>query len=318
MSSARPTPDHNPGAAKADAYQLITDRILEKMAGGQLPWQKPWHTLGQPRNFLTGHVYTGVNAFLLHFLSEGRPLFVTFRQAQKLGGYIRRGAKGLPIIFYNVVEKARKDGLPGEVDRLPFATYSTGFNVTDVEGVTLPLPAAGDGQFAPLAAAEALVMSWVERPRLVHYEQRVYYVPDQDYVNMPRFSSFRSAEHYYQVLFHELTHATGHSRRLNRPDLAENMATKGAAGYAREELTAETGAAILCGAAGLNPAVTDDTTAAYLRYWVEQLRGDKKLVVQAASLAQQAANLILGYEPAEARTTSRPPPPPAPAARLAP
>jgi antirestriction protein ArdC len=297
MEVVRNTPSPSKGTAKADAYQLITDRILEKMEGGLIPWQKPWQSFGMPRNYATGHQYTGINAFLLHFLSEGLPLFLTFRQAKKLGGNIRKGAKGFPIIFYNVVEKEKKEGQPGEKERIPFATYSTVFNVADVENVSLILPEGAQVQHQPLEAAEAIVGSWTERPAIKHLDQRAYYVPAFDYVNMPIFSSFTTAEAYYQTLFHELTHATGHPSRLNRADLDENMKVKGASGYAREELTAEMGAAFLCGAAGINPQATDENTAAYLQFWLGQLKADKKLIVQAASYAQKAANLILGILP---------------------
>ncbi|RZJ62753.1 MAG: DUF1738 domain-containing protein [Hymenobacter sp.] len=304
MAVVRNTTVPSTGSAKPDAYQIITNRILDKMEGGQIPWHKPWHSLGQPRNFLTGHVYTGINSFLLNFLSEGLPLFVTFRQAQKLGGHIRSGAKGFPIIFFNVMEKKKKGGQPDEVERIPFATYSTVFNIADVEGAHLVMPEAVTSNFEPLEAAEAIVQSWADRPTIKHMDQRAYYVPAHDYVNMPLFSSFTSAEGYHQTLFHELTHATGHPKRLNRPDLANNMATKGAAGYAREELTAEMGAAFLCGAAGLRPTATDDNTVAYLQFWLGVLKADPKLLVQAASHAQKAANLILGINPEQPETSA--------------
>ncbi|WP_324680812.1 ArdC family protein [Hymenobacter sp. GOD-10R] len=279
--------------ATADAYQVITDRIIAKMEGGEIPWQKPWHSLGAPRNFVTGHMYTGINAFLLHFLSEGLPFFMTYRQAQDLGGYIRKGAKGFPIIFYNVVEKETEDG---QTKKTPFVKYCTVFNIADVEGVELVVPEFAPVEHEPIAAAEAIVTSWADRPRITHMDQQAYYVPATDYVNMPLFSSFRSAEQYYQTLFHELTHSTGHRQRLNRPDLAENMAVKGTEGYAREELTAEMGAAFLCGAAGINPEATDDNTAAYLQFWLGRLKADKTLLIKAASHAQKAANLILGAD----------------------
>ena len=294
MNRVRNTSTPGNGTAKADAYQLITDRILEKMEGGQIPWQKPWHTFGAPRNYVSGHVYTGINAFLLHFLCDGMPLFLTFRQAKKLGGYIRQGAKGFPIVFYNVIEKETAEG---ETKHVPFASYSTVFNMADVEGVELVLPEGAAIIHEPITAAEAIVTSWADRPGITHMRQEAYYVPSLDYVNMPSLSSFRSTEQYYQTLFHELTHATGHRNRLNRPDLAENMAVKGAAGYAREELTAEMGAAFLCGAAGISPASTDDNTAAYLQFWLGKLKEDKTLLVKAASHAQKAANLILGISP---------------------
>lgn len=294
MKSVRTTSTPGTGTAKADAYQIITNRILAKMEGGQIPWQKPWHTFGAPRNYVTQHVYTGINAFLLHFLSDGLPLFMTFRQAKQLGGHIRQGAKGFPIIYYNISEKETGEG---ETKKTPFVNYSTVFNIADVEGVNLILPEGADAQHQPLEAVEAVIMSWADRPRISHLDQRAYYVPSQDYVNMPAFGSFLTAEHYYKTLFHELTHATGHRSRLNRPDLAENMAVKGAAGYAREELTAEMGAAFLCGATGMSPEATEENSAAYLQFWLGHLRNDKKLLVQAASHAQKAANLILGITP---------------------
>lgn len=285
------------GTAKADAYQIITDRIIAKMEGGSIPWQKPWHSYGSPRNYATGHVYTGINALLLHFLSDGLPFFLTYKQAKKLGGYIKAGAKGFPVIYYAVVEKQKENG---ETEERPFVNYSTLFNVSDLAGVDVVLPEGVAAQHEPLAAAEALVTSWAGRPRITHMDQRAYYVPSTDYVNMPALSSFVSAELYYKVLFHELTHATGHTCRLDRADLMD-MENKGAAGYAREELTAEIGAAFLCGAAGISPAATDDNAAAYLQFWLGKLKGDKTLLVKAASHAKKAANLILGV-PANAET----------------
>lgn len=291
MKGTHTTSTPSTGTAKADAYQVITDRILTKMQGGAIPWQKPWHTFGAPRNYASGHVYTGINAMLLHFLSDGLPLFMTFKQAQQLGGSIRKGAKGFPVIYYKIVEK---EGEQGKTEKQPFLNYSTVFNVADVVGVELALPEGAPIQHEPIEAAEAIVNGWAERPRIVHMNQEAYYVPSVDYVNMPSMSSFRTSEQYYQTLFHELTHSTGHRARLNRPDLAENLAVKGAAGYAREELTAEMGAAFLCGAAGISPAATDANTAAYLHFWLGKLQEDKTLLIKAASHAQKAANLILG------------------------
>ncbi|WP_324680124.1 ArdC family protein [Hymenobacter sp. GOD-10R] len=281
----------NASTVSIDAYQIITDRILAKMEGGEMPWQKPWHSLGAPRNYATGHTYTGINTFLLHFLNNGLPLFLTFCQAQQLGGHVRQGAKGFPIIYYNVVEKETAEG---ETERIPFVKYSTVFNIADVEGLEVIIPEGSAVKQEPITRAEAIVMSWNDRPRIMHMDQQAYYVPAMDYVNMPSFSSFRNAEQYYQTLFHELTHATGHCNRLNRPDLAENMVVKGAEGYAREELTAEMGAAFLCGAAGISPEATDGNTAAYLQFWLGRLKADKTLLIKAASHAQKAVNLVLG------------------------
>ncbi|GAA4364199.1 hypothetical protein GCM10023185_33510 [Hymenobacter saemangeumensis] len=279
--------------SRPDVYQIVTDRVIAALEAGQIAWRKPWHAAyGLPRNYVSGRAYTGINAFLLHLVG-GTPFFLTFRQARELGGNIRKGAKGMPVIYYNVT--TRTDQQTGEEEKTPFIKYYTVFSVDDVEGVEITLPEQPqDRAHEPLAAAEALVSNWTGGPRIEHGGAQAYYAPGPDVVNVPRPETFTSGEAYYLTLFHELTHATGHTSRLDRPDLAEALRPGGRVGYAREELTAEMGAAFLCGHAGLNPGATLENTAAYLQFWLEQLRGDKKLVVQAASRAQRAAELILG------------------------
>ncbi|RAK62610.1 ArdC family protein [Hymenobacter edaphi] len=287
---ARPTAEKT---TRPDVYQIVTDRVIAALESGQIAWRKPWHAAyGLPRNYVSGRAYTGINAFLLHLVG-GTPFFLTFRQARELGGNIRKGAKGMPVIYYNVT--TRTDKQTGEEEKTPFIKYYTVFSIDDVEGVDIVLPEQPrDRAHEPLAAAEALVANWASCPRIEHGGAQAYYAPGPDFVSVPRPETFVSGEAYYSTLFHELTHATGHPSRLDRPDLAEALRPSGRASYAREELTAEMGAAFLCGHAGLDPSATLENTAAYLQFWLEQLRGDKKLVVQAASRAQRAAELILG------------------------
>lgn len=107
---------------------------------------------------------------------------------------------------------------------------------------------------------------------------------------------FRSGQEFYSVLFHELTHhATGHGSRLNRKGISGasgELSAFGSAPYAKEELVAEMGAAFLCGQAGIVER-TIDNSAAYIASWLERLRNDRRLVVQAAAQAQKAADFIL-------------------------
>ncbi|GAA4388817.1 ArdC family protein [Hymenobacter koreensis] len=298
-----------PTTTRPDVYQIVTDRVIAALEAGQIAWRKPWHAAyGLPRNYVSGRAYTGINAFLLHLVG-GTPFFLTFRQAKELGGNIRKGAKGMPVIYYNVT--TRTDKQTGEEEKMPFIKYYTVFSVDDVEGVDIILPEQPqDRTHEPLAAAEALVTNWAACPRIEHGGSQAYYAPGPDFVNVPRPETFTSGEAYYSTLFHELTHATGHASRLDRPDLAEALCPSGRAGYAREELTAEMGAAFLCGHAGLDPSATLENTAAYLQFWLEQLRGDKKLVVQAASRAQRAAEFILGTAGGDDNEPSTPEPTP--------
>jgi antirestriction protein ArdC len=89
-----------------------------------------------------------------------------------------------------------------------------------------------------------------------------------------------------------LVHATGHESRLNRATITEK-AGFGSNPYCKEELIAEMGAAFLCGHAEIAERIIDNS-AAYLNGWLEQLRNDRTLIIQAAAQAQKAADFILG------------------------
>lgn len=278
-----------------DVYQVITDRIISLLEAGTIPWHKPWATGdGAPRSLTSGKEYRGINLLLLGCAPFESPWWLTYKQAQERGGNVRRGEKGLPVMYWNWHEYKDKDADGQEVtSRRPFIKYYTVFNVCQCDGVEAPASPGSVGKpFDPIAQCEALVAGMPNPPRLVHQEQRAYYRPATDLVNMPRPESFEAAEEYYSTLYHELTHATGHPSRLDRPTIVD-IAPFGSANYSREELVAEMGAAMLCGVAGIENR-TIDNSAAYLAGWLGRLRGDNRLVVQAAAQAQRAADYVRG------------------------
>lgn len=144
-----------------------------------------------------------------------------------------------------------------------------------------------------------------KRPQLVRSGSRARYSPSRDIVEVPQERRFKEPEEFYSTLFHELSHATGHTSRLNRPGLME-LSRFGSYSYSKEELVAEMGAAYLCGHAGIENAVIDNS-AAYINSWLSRLKKDKTLIVQAASQAQKAADYILGkqFDGAAPRETTR-------------
>jgi antirestriction protein ArdC len=107
--------------------------------------------------------------------------------------------------------------------------------------------------------------------------------------------SFTSAPAYYSTLFHELTHSTGHTSRLNRHAVADRVARFGSEDYSQEELCAEMGACFLASECGLLHQEIEQS-AAYINGWLNALKRDKKMVVVAASQAEKAANYILGRD----------------------
>ena len=192
--------------------------------------------------------------------------------------------------------RGRPIGLP---DFVPFSCARLRpairvFNVDQCEDVDAPAIELPENEFRPIDRCVSVVEEMPKRPEIRHGESRAYYRPSADLVNMPVPESFESAEGYYSTLFHELTHSTGHRSRLNREEIRESHGF-GSTCYSREELVAEFGAAFLDGYCGIESA-TIENSAAYISGWLGRLRKDPKLIVQAASKAQRAADFILGRE----------------------
>ena len=296
--------------AKPNIYQAVTDRILASLKEGIVPWEKPWQATtfaggNFPCNFRTGKPYRGVNVFLLWSTPYSAPFWLTYKQAQELGGTVRKGEKGTTIVFYkqfssNKNESEQTKEQPDEQDnsrgRSPFLLTSyTVFNVEQCDGLKLPevLPVTELNECEVDQTCEALVNGWENRPALhllSQTERRAYYRPATDSVHMPARFRFPETSLYYSTLFHELVHSTGHETRLNRTfglSFGDDL-------YSREELVAETGAAFLCSIAGISNEHCDRNTTAYLQNWIKQLEGDNRLIVQAAAAAQKAVDLITG------------------------
>ena len=276
-----------------DVYQIVTDAIVERLEKGTVPWHRPWNGGEAPANLVSKKEYRGINPFLLGCRGFASPYWVTYKQARAKGGQVRKGEKGTRVIFWKFLE-SRETGKDGKAKRFPLLRYYTVFNVEQCDDLTAPATQS-EGEaldFTSIESAERVAAQYVGAPDVAHGEPRAYYVPATDRINMPKQETFHSREEYYSTLFHEFTHSTGHKSRLNRPTLVD-VAPFGSTNYSKEELVAEMGAAMLCGVAGIENR-TIDNSAAYLQGWLKKLRNDPKMVVQAASLAQKAADHIRG------------------------
>ena len=279
-------------------YEIVTARIIAALESGKAPWRKPWTAYGFPSNYFRHHTYQGINALVLNFTEYEHPFFATLHQVNEHGGSIRKGAKAEQVYFFKYLyfdrdgqkvsaldyKALREIGHHGKCKR--FLQYFNVFNVADFEGieVRLPEPPPGDG----CERAAALLQNLPEQPHLIRtVKDRAFYSAVTDRINMPYERQFVSMEEYYCTFFHELTHWTGHPHRLSRFScLPERIGTEP---YAKEELVAEIGAAFLCARTGIaRPEVTDNT-AAYLRGWIDRLKGDNTLIFDAASDARKAA-----------------------------
>jgi antirestriction protein ArdC len=273
---------------RGSVYEVITERIIAMLEAGTVPWQKPWNVqTGLPRNLISQKFYRGMNVLLLHAMSYESPYWLTFRQAKELGGSIKKGEKACPVIFGKRQET--EDEITGEKSHYTVLRLYHVFNASQCAGLkNVPAPAAAPTTVN--ATAEEIVALMPKRPEIKHGLAKAFYSPGVDIVAMPDRARFDTEAGYYATLFHELTHATGHASRLNRPTLMES-AGFGSNPYCREELVAELGAAFLCGHGGIENTIQN--SAAYLQNWLEALQNDNKLIVQAAAQAQKAADFIL-------------------------
>jgi antirestriction protein ArdC len=248
-----------------------------------------------PVNLVSGKAYRGINPFLLGSQGYGSRYWLTFNQAAKLGGHVKKGEKSSIVTFWNIgEEKIIRNAETGKERKSKpiLLRYYAVFNVEQTEGIADKL---GLGNAAPripnIEACESIVAGMPNAPRR-EQSDRAWYRPSNDSVGMPSRNAFHSSEEFYSTLFHELTHSTGHASRVGREDI-EQLNTFGSESYSKEELIAEMGAAMLCGITGIAPA-TIPNSAAYLKHWIDRLRGDSKLLVSAASQAQKAADYIRG------------------------
>ncbi len=306
----------NKQTAKPSLYDTVTDRILDSLKQGFIPWEKPWSVPvyeggNFPRNFRTGKPYRGINVMLLWSTPFALPFWLTFKQAQELGGTVRKGEKGTAIVFYKQLTGERKNDEEapvtseesGKPDRSPFVLTSyTVFNVEQCDGLKIPELPAGK-EMTPVQiddTCEAFVKGWQSGPTLAltrPNERRAAYCPATDTVHMPARFRFLEPSLYYSTLFHELVHSTGHPSRLNRTfGLAFGDEL-----YSKEELVAEMGAAFLCALTGIANQHSERNTTAYLQNWIERLQADNRIVLHAATAAQKAVDLMAsGVEPATA------------------
>ena len=284
-----------------DLFQIITDRIVAELEQGVIPWQKPWSSAQGAISHTTGKRYSLLNQMLLGCRSGE---FVSFKEAQREGGHIKKGEKASMIVFWKFLDAAKRDddgnvvhGADGKpvMESVPFLRYYNVFHIDQCEGIQPHFaeePTPGE-HLTPDAAADQIVSDYVHRSGVkltIQHSDRAFYSPVSDSVTVPELTQYNSVSEYYSTLFHELTHSTGHASRLNR---LSKEASFGSESYSKEELIAELGAAFLVNHAGLETSSSFRNSAGYIQSWLKALKDDKRLIVSAAGKADKAVAMIL-------------------------
>lgn len=291
---------------RKDSYAEITNAILSDLEKGIRPWVQPWasgtRNASRPLRH-NGEPYRGINTLWLwreaSVAGYRNPHWLTYRQAQELGAHVRRGEKSTQVVYANLYTKTEDDDArEPEARHVPFFKAYSVFNAEQVENLPTRyqaeaiLDAASGNDLAPNTRAVEFFANTGAAIR--EDNDRAYYSILEDVIFLPSFRSFEKADRYYSTLAHELTHWTGHPKRLPRkfPRGADFTPST----YAREELVAELGAAFLCADLGINLKPRPDH-ADYIGHWLEVLRRDKRAVVQAAAFAQRATDFLHALQP---------------------
>lgn len=282
-----------------DIYSIVTEHIIAKLDTGIIPWRQPWKDLAPPHNLVSGRHYRGINRLLLSGTSYETNGFLTFHQAKELGGSIRKGEKAHLIIFWH-----RPDNQEGsdESASKPILRYYFVFNIAQCKDLPASLLETNDRPINdPIEVCEEMVARMPNCPEIIHKGNEAFYHVEADMITMPLMKQFYSSQEYYEVLFHELVHSTGHISRLDRKEIMVPNAFASES-YSLEELTAEIGTCYLSSYAGV--ALSDMTNnVSYIQHWLKRFKDDKRLIVQASMLAQHATDYILNVRYEEHATT---------------
>jgi antirestriction protein ArdC len=306
-----------------DAKEKVLSSLLEKIKEGKTPWRKPFKEGSNfagadlPRNPASKHIYNGINAMVLRLNQQlsgyEDPRWMTYKQAQDLGGNVRKGEKGVPILIpFKQVRKEKDSATGQEIVTGSFIRFGTGtvFNVSQIDGISLPTPKEEAGEpKTPLEAQEFILERYkksMEAKGLKIPDVEYTYVgeygshssspnwsPSLDKITLPTKEQFNSPEDMFDTIAHELAHSTGHKERLDRTELTSKYGSDSAA-RGQEELIAEIAAAILASMFGVNSDF--DNTAAYVKSWLAALKDDPNMVTLSSSEAQKVVDYILGMD----------------------
>ena len=275
-------------------YEMVTDRIIEQLEQGCIPWQRPWTGVqGDTYNIVSKRPYSLLNQMLLKYAGS----YGTFKQWQELGGHIRKGEHSEIVVFWKIqpIEEIKEDGTK-TIKQIPLLRYYNVFHISQVDGVEVkekPIV-----YIEPIEEAERIKEEYKTREHIEISEivsNKAFYSPSGDYIQVPCKEQYTNIEEFYSTLFHEMVHSTGHKTRLDRLETGSN-AHFGSETYSKEELTAELGSASLLNMLGIETPKTFKNSSAYIQSWLRVLRNDCKFIVSASSKAEKAVNYILGKE----------------------
>ena len=274
-----------------NVYEMVTERIIEQLESGVIPWQKPWTgSKNGAYNRVSMKPYSILNQMLLQHSGE----YATFKQWTEAGGHIKNGAKSEIVSFWKIqlIEEEEDDGTKVK-KQIPMLRYYHVFHISQVDGVE-PKEKIELQELELIEEAERVKREYMDREHLKIYEKitdKAFYTPTFDYIEIPCKEQYKNVEEFYSTLFHEMIHSTGYYKRLNRLESGAS-AGFGSETYSKEELTAEIGSAMILNRLGIETDRTFSNSTAYIQNWLRVLRNDNKFIISASSKSEKAVKYI--------------------------
>lgn len=285
-----------------NVYEEVTEKIVKLLEEGVCPWKnmiKPKKGENSfPTNIKSKKPYRGINWWILLCSSYQSQTWGTFNQLKDSGYQVKKGEKATKVIFWKILDldKELENG-NFEKEKIPLLKSYYVFNVEQCESIVKEAATQEIVQKidCEIEDCEKIISLFpLGMPHIENAPNKAFYNRIQDVICIPNQSDYEKKEEYYQTLFHEYIHCTGHKSRLNRESLlAYNFS--GDDMYSQEELIAELGASFLSAFSGILTK-TIVNSASYLQNWIKVLKGDSKLIFKASSQAQKAVDYLMNVK----------------------
>lgn len=282
---------------RRDIKQELVDLVVEYMEKNQrLPWDKGTFDVA-PINATTGKAYNGINDTILEMAGIGTLEFATFKQIQAAGGKVKKGAKGLPVVYYDFTKwnkaenrKPQEGDNPKDIETIPFLKRYVVFNLEDTEGVKSHRAEwleQHKKENAELPDAQKAIDTFIKATGITFQNKlgTACYSPATHSVKIAPREHYKNSDHYYQTLFHELIHST--KKAMGRKQAAK----QGDEIYSQEEIVAEFGSMILCRTFGVKPIF--ENSAEYIRCWGTHIKANPNWLITGANQAEKAAKYFI-------------------------
>lgn len=309
--------------------EMIISRLEEVKAS---EWKKGWiggkGFQGMPQN-LNGRTYSGTNSLFLFMHTAmnnyAAPIYLTFLQKEKEGLRLNKGAKAMPVVYWdwNIKDaEGKKVSLTDyrnmskeEREHCEARPFLRSFRVYNIDQTNMKevnkekydklvaqfqSPKVSDTQGMYKNASLDRMFENQEWLCKIHCDKPsagAFFNATHDFIVIPQKEQFKIGKtesdiykdgmEYYSTALHEMTHSTGTAERLNR-----NMEGRyGDPKYAKEELVAELSAAMVGNTMGFDKRITDNS-AAYIDSWLRTLREEPRFIMSVMADVNKASNLI--------------------------